>query len=134
MSGSYYSANPHYSRPDYSADHERQARAETSAYWYFKSATAQQKAAFDAAMAGAAPLTGIAFQVAKQRAHDAWESTTAEAHALFDETVTEILRTGEVSEETGDRWQEIEDASEARARAIAIMSNFDAAISAIKAA
>ncbi|MGJ4928123.1 hypothetical protein ACQR1I_16670 [Bradyrhizobium sp. HKCCYLS2038] len=134
MSGSYYSANPHHARPDRSEERERQESAENSAFWYFKSSTKRQKAAFDAAMARAATLNGGAHHVAKQAAHEAWHSTTADARALYEETVAEILRTGEVSEETGDRWQEVEDAAEARARAATIMAQFDAAISSIKAA
>ncbi|MGJ4954599.1 hypothetical protein ACQR1H_03065 [Bradyrhizobium sp. HKCCYLRH2015] len=133
MSG-YYAANPHYAAPDRSEDRERQERAEETALWYFQSATKLQKSAYDAAMAEAVRLSGDAFYSARDAADKAWRTDTAAARSLFDETVAEVLRTGEVSEETGDRWQEIEDTAEARARASAIMSSIDAAIDAIKAA
>jgi hypothetical protein len=88
----------------------------------------------DAAMREAVTLAGEAYYTARDAADHAWRTATAAARSLFDDTVAELLEAGEVSEDTAERWQELEDAAEARARAQAIMAQFDEAIDAIAAA
>lgn len=116
----------------------RRDQAEATALWYFQSATQREKRAYDAAMREAVTRPGEAYYTARDAADHAWRTATAAARSLFDDTVTELLDTGEVSEDTAERWQQLEDAAEARARAHAMaqamMAKFDAAIDAIAAA
>ncbi|WP_316196314.1 MULTISPECIES: hypothetical protein [unclassified Bradyrhizobium] len=134
MSGSYYSANPHYASPDHSDDREHVARCEENAVWFFNQATKAQKAAYDQAMADTRWLRGPRYDRARAAAERTWRESTAAARALYEETLQDLIRDGEVSEETAEKWDALEAAQSAKAAHTAIMSQFDTALRMLRSA
>ncbi|WP_315729013.1 hypothetical protein [Bradyrhizobium sp. SZCCHNS2015] len=133
MSG-YYAANPHYAAPNFSEDRERLERCEESAAWFFNDATKAQKVAYDQAMADLRFLTGPRYDRARAEADRSWREGTADARALYEETLQDLLRDGEVSEETAEKWDALEAAQSAKAAHTAIMSQFDTALRMLRSA
>ena len=88
-------------------EQDRTAAAEELAGWYFDKATERQRTAFQTAMEDVRGFAGNRWHRARERAHAEWQQHTEDARALFEETVEEILATGQVSEQTGDRWTEL---------------------------
>lgn len=98
-------AKSHWLRHETDAEHaERVESAEREAGWYFTRATAPQKAAYDAAMAAIRGLPEPAWSQRKLIADAAWARDTVEAAALFNVSADEVMAAGEVSEETGAKW------------------------------
>jgi hypothetical protein len=91
-------------RGETNAEHqERVEAAEKEARWYFEQATKPQHAAALEAKADAYRDTPrYAREIKKINA--AWSAATADAWALREFTAEEILRDGEVSEATSERW------------------------------
>lgn len=108
MSGSYYSANPHFAAPDLSEQRERIEAAEETAGRYFAEATKEQTAIFHAEMAAVRGLIGPRYDRAALLAAIKFRRTTEAARELCEETFQEIMREGEVSEAMSYRWDELE--------------------------
>lgn len=104
MSGSYYSANPHYAAPDYSEQRERIEAAEETAGRYFVGSTKEQHAVFNRRMADLRGLTGPRYDRAREAAKREFHATTAAARELCEETFAAILEHGEVPEELSYKW------------------------------
>ena len=108
MSG-YYAANPHYAPTDLSEDRERRERCEREAATWFDDATGAQKASYLATLETIAPYRGAPRGERMRAAADRrWRDSTAEALALYEITLQELLRTGEVSEALAERWEALE--------------------------
>lgn len=106
MSG-YYAANPHYAPDDYSEQREYLERCEANAGRYFASATKDQLAAYHRTIADLRGLQGPKYERAREAAERDWKATTAGAKALYEETLRELMQTGEVSEAMAYRWDEL---------------------------
>ena len=70
----------------------------------FDLSTKPQKVAFNAAMESVRGIHGPRCDRARKAAHTQWDRDTAAARALYNATLDEILATGELSEQTGNRW------------------------------
>jgi hypothetical protein len=86
---------------------ERLELAEVHAGRYFADATKDQKAAFDQAMSDLRGLDAPRYDRARHWANVAWVIRTTAARELYEETVLELLATGEVSEAMSYRWDEL---------------------------
>ncbi|SEN67581.1 hypothetical protein [Bradyrhizobium sp. OK095] len=104
MSGSYYSANPHYAAPDYSEQRERVEAAEETAGRYFVSATKEQHAAFHREMSDLRGLIGPRYDRAAAAATRKFRESTEAARELCEETFAAIMEHGEVPEELSYKW------------------------------
>lgn len=90
---------------DFSEDRERLERAEAHAGRWFNSATTAQLARFRDRMAVAAAYKGAPrWERERDAAHREFHETTTEARLLCEETVREMMTTGEVSEGLSYRW------------------------------
>lgn len=107
MSG-YYAKNPHYAPDDFSEERERLGRCEVEAGRWFADATKDQQATYDLAMAGLRGLDAPRYDRARNAAQRVWHTSTAPARALYEETVRELMATGEVSEALADRWEALD--------------------------
>lgn len=85
-------------------EQDRVERAEIAAGWFFNEATKTAKAEFDAALQVALGMRGQKWDIARRAARDKFRDDTAEARALFDETVECFLAHGEISEELDQKW------------------------------
>lgn len=111
-------AKDHWRKFESSEDHaERVERAEHTAGWYFQQATVRQKAVYDAAMSGLRGLDAPRYDRARAAANAEWARSTVEASDLFTITCNEIMVHGEVPEEIGALWDDLE-VREAVARAM----------------
>lgn len=88
-------------------EQDRIDAAEQLAGWYFNLAVMPQRTAFKAAMEAARGFTGPRWDRARTAARAKWNRDTEAARKLFEESVEEILATGEVSEATSYRWDEL---------------------------
>lgn len=105
-----YIAKDHWRQYEHPADHaERVAAAEAEAGRYFAAATAGQKAVYDATLATWRYIDAPKYDRAREAAQRVWEASTADARKLFEISFDEILRTGELSEETGALWDALPD-------------------------
>jgi len=99
----------HWRKFESAEDHaERVERAEHQAGRYFQDATVRQKAVYDAAMASLRGLDAPGYQRARAAASAEWARSTAEAADLYEISASEIMREGELSQETGYLWDELE--------------------------
>lgn len=98
--------NDHWRRGETNTEHqERVETAEKDARWYFEQATKPQQAAALEAKAVADAYAGTPrYKREITKINRAWAAATAEAWALRELTGEEILRDGEVSEETSAKW------------------------------
>lgn len=104
----YYAANPHYAPTDFSEQRERLERAEAHAGRWFNDATKAQLARFNDRMAVASAYKGAPrWDREREAAHKEFHDTTAAARELSEETVRELMLTGEVSESLSYRWDEL---------------------------
>jgi hypothetical protein len=83
---------------------ERVENADALARKYFDDATAPQREAYSDRMADLAPYRGPKWERARGDALRYFREATSEAAQLFEFTAEEILRDGEVSEETSMKW------------------------------
>jgi hypothetical protein len=91
----------------FETDEEHQDRvecAELDAEWYFEDATKRQTAAYERALRTVSGIHTPRADRFREAALSAWYIATADAGKLFEETFEEILRDGELSEETAARW------------------------------
>ena len=104
----YYSPNPHYAPDDFSEDAERLEACEQEAGRYFASVTSRQKTEFDNRMAYIRPWSGSPrWERERAAAQRRWDETTAEARALLDRTVRELMLTGEVGPDLDAEWVQL---------------------------
>ena len=96
---------------------ERVAAAQERAGWYFDDATKPQKGTYKRAIAGMANLQGDSWDRAHEAATASWYASTAMARDLFERTFEDLMRDGEVSEQTGALWDALPSHTEA-ARAV----------------
>lgn len=95
----------HWLRFETDAEHaDRVENAEREARWYFNQATHEPAERYRDAMAYLAPLRGPFWERKRADALRLWRESTKEAAALFEQTAEEVMRDGEVSEATGDKW------------------------------
>jgi hypothetical protein len=98
-------AKNHWRRFESNFEHaERVDAAEAEAGRYFDDATKVQKAAYTLAMNDLRGLSGPRYDRARAAAKAAWTASTEKARELFYITADEIMRDGEVSEETSALW------------------------------
>ena len=98
-------AKNHWRRFESNAEHdERVEAADAEAGRYFDDATKVQKAAYTLAISDLRGLSGPRYERARADARAAWDASTEQARELFYITADEIMRDGEVSEETGALW------------------------------
>jgi len=108
---------------DYALNHWRQyesqedhalrvAAAEETAGRYFASTVAKPLQTYNNTMAFLAPLSGPAWDRRRTAARAAWDRSTAAARDLFNITADEIMRDGEVSEETSLAWDVLTEQAE----------------------
>lgn len=83
-------------------------RCEETAGWYFANATKTQAAAFHRAMADLKGLSAPRYDRARDAAKAAFEASTKAASELCEETVRELMQTGDVSEALSYRWDELD--------------------------
>ena len=107
---SYYSAN--HLQADWESDDqrdhaERLERAELEAGQYFAAATVRQQEAHHQTMVDLRGLEAPRYQRERAEAARIWTETTADAAALYDRTVAEIMATGEVSEDMAQSWGDL---------------------------
>ena len=87
------------------AEHEgRVDAAEATAGWYFDQSTTAQKAAYLRALADLTGLHTARAERAREAAKAVWFASTVGARALFETTFEDLMRDGEVSEETSALW------------------------------
>lgn len=91
-------------RAERNREQRRSEDAERTAFGYFADATKPQKATFDATMKVLIGCTGPRWDRARTEAKAKYARTTQQARALYDLTLDEILRDGEVSEATEASW------------------------------
>lgn len=102
-------AKNHWRHHESSEDHaDRVERAEQEAGRYFAGATVRQKAAYDAALSGLRGLHGPRYERARIAAKAVWARSTADARDLYEISADEIMRDGELSEETANLWDDLE--------------------------
>jgi hypothetical protein len=103
----------HYARNQLQDDWASQASAETArrlreaertASWYFDRATRRQKSAHEAELRALLGMSGPKWVRARGVLRRRFGETTAEARALFEQTVQCLLDTGEVSGELDEAW------------------------------
>jgi hypothetical protein len=110
---SYYATN-HLEVPvTYHADEERLERCEREASSWFKYATQVQDAICQQTKCDLQGLRGPKYDRARDAAKRLFKETTVEAAALYDRTLAELLKTGEVSEALGDEWEALKARTEA---------------------
>jgi hypothetical protein len=98
-------AKDHWRQFESPSEHaERVASAQESAGWYFDQATRPQKADYKRAVAALSNLQGLSHDRALEAANRAWYASTAKARDVFERTFEDLMRDGEVSEETGALW------------------------------
>jgi small-conductance mechanosensitive channel len=115
MSG-YYSTNPHYAPPSHEQA-ERIERAEAEAGRLFASAVTAQTADLNRVLAALAPYRGRAdWEHSRDIALASWRVATAEARALCEESMADLLRDGEVSAETFAKWDALAEREKAAAQ------------------
>jgi len=96
----------HWFRHETDAEHEaRVEAAEATAGWYFRQATEPQREAYRRSLADLMGMTAPRDERAREAALAAYEASTAAAGNLMLDTIDELLRTGEISEELSDRWE-----------------------------
>lgn len=78
--------------------------AEVEARWYFNEATRHPREQYFNTMDYLSPLRGPAAERKRADALRLYREQTKEAAALFEATAEEIMRDGEVSEATSNRW------------------------------
>lgn len=101
MSGSYYSANPHYARPDYSEQRERQESAEAHASRWFNDLTKPQLAIYNERMAVAAAYKGAPkWDRFRDAAEREFKRTTTEAAQVSEMVFGDMMAFGEITEAT----------------------------------
>ena len=84
---------------------ERVSAAEVSANWYFAKATKPAHQHWRDTLTVIEPYRGSPrWTRLRDAAQEKYRAATSEAHALYEFTAEEIMRTGEVSEETGAKW------------------------------
>ena len=81
--------------------------AETTAGWYFDQATTAQKAAYLRTVADLTGLQTPRAERAREVAKTVWFASTAGARDLFETTFEDLMRDGEVSEETSVLWDSL---------------------------
>jgi hypothetical protein len=86
-------------------EHEIRAdAAEATAGWYFDQSTTAQKAAYLRALADLTGLQTPRAERAREVAKAVWFASTAQARVLSETTFEDLMRDGEVSEETSVLW------------------------------
>lgn len=102
-------AKNHWRKFESNEDHaERVERAEHTAGRYFESATVRQKAAYDTTMADLRGLDAPRYTRARNAANAEWTRSTTEAADLYTITCDSIMVHGEVPEEIGALWDELD--------------------------
>lgn len=91
---------------------ERVEAAEETAGRYFASVTAKQRQTFTDTMAFLRAFSGPMWDRRRAAAKATWEQSTAGARELFNITADEIMRDGEVSEETSLAWDVLAEQAE----------------------
>ena len=95
----------HWRQYETPAEHEaRVDAAVATAGWYFDQATTAQKAAYLRTVADLTGLQTPRAERAREVAKTVWLASTAGARALFETTFEDLMRDGEVSEETSALW------------------------------
>src|SRR5258708_2961667 len=107
MSG-YYARCQLQAAADHSEDQERPERCEAHAGRYFADATKDQKAVFDRTMTDLRGLDAPRYDRARSAALSEFSRSTAAARELCEETFRELMATGELSEATSYKWDELE--------------------------
>ena len=98
-------AKDHWRKFETNEEHQDRVEcAELDAAWYFEDATKGQSAAYERALRTVAGIHTPRAERFREAALSAWYIATADAGKLFEETFEEILRDGELSEETAARW------------------------------
>jgi hypothetical protein len=100
----------HWREFETSLEHEQRVEAaEETAGRYFDHATAGQKAIYVRAIQDLSGLHAPRYDRAREAANAAWYASTSEARKLFEATLEELMRDGEVSEETSALWDALPD-------------------------
>lgn len=90
---------------------ERVEAAIKEARWYFDDRTRLHLERYEQTIYDLAPYRGPMWERKRADALRKYRADTAEAASLFEHTAREIMQTGEVSPETGDKWSALEAAS-----------------------
>lgn len=106
MSG-YYAQNPHYAPTDFSEMRERFERCEEQAGKLFADATKPQAATFHRAMADLRGLSAPRYDRAREAAKAVFDRSTTAARELCEVTMRDLMLTGEVSQETYAKWDDL---------------------------
>lgn len=93
---------------------ERVDSAEAQAGRYFDDATKTQKAAYTASIGSLLGMVGPKWNRAREAARSLWTASTEEARRLFDQTVEQLLETGEITDELSEAWTALERRDEVR--------------------
>jgi len=100
-----YVRRDHWRQYETSQEHEERAdRCEITAGRWFVLATRDQQARFDAAMDGMAHSGSPSDNRRRDHAVARWVASTADARALCLQTFEDLMRDGEVSQETSRAW------------------------------
>jgi hypothetical protein len=100
-----YIAKDHWRR--FESDEEHQDRvecAELRVNWFFEDATEGQSAAYQRALRTVSGIHTPRAELFREAALSAFHIATADTRKLVEESFAEILRDGELSEETAARW------------------------------
>lgn len=107
MSG-YYSQNPHYAPTDFSEMREKYERCEEKAGALFAAATVAQTTLFHLVLRDLRGLSAPRYDRARAAAEAEFKRTTAAASELCEQSMQELMRDGEVSQETYEKWDALD--------------------------
>lgn len=106
MSG-YYASNPHYAPTDFSEARERFERCEERAGKLFADATKAQTAVYHRALSDLRGLSAPRYDRARDAAKAVFDASTAAARELCEQSIKDLMLTGEISESLSYRWDEL---------------------------
>jgi hypothetical protein len=108
MSGSYYSANPHYAPTDLSEDRERLEKCEQEAGRWFDELSMPQRVRYTQRMRDAQPYRGSPrWDREREAANREFEETTKDAAAVCERVLRDLMLTGEASEVTVNAFEDV---------------------------
>jgi hypothetical protein len=100
-----YIAKDHWRRFESDGEHQDRVEcAELRVNWFFEKSTEGQSAAYERALRVVSGIHTPRAEGFRAAALAAWHVATADARELLEESFEEILRDGELSEETAARW------------------------------
>jgi hypothetical protein len=104
-----YRANPHFapdSPTDFSEDCDRLDKCQDEAIWFFNRVTKEALQEFTNKVVDLQPYYGSPrWERERDAAKARYSAATADARALYQISIDELFKTGEISEETADKWE-----------------------------